>query len=426
MKRYAKRIFKLTALGCLTALPLYGYASGYRMEFQSTSTLADGGDAAVVEDAGTNWYNSAGLVLLPEQIVLSTIHIYDKTIFSGTASAPATVPFFRSNFLASGKATSYGNIDVPALHFSYPICHGQYAFGFSIVPAWGLMQDYGEKSLVRYDVTRIFTKSLNISPSFAMKINDQFSFGIGPDFHYWRLTERNHSRTEALTPADSISRITGDDWGYGAHAGILFRNGDWTRIGLNYRTKVVMNLQGYSDYAFNNDGSFETGNFKLNVPLPATTSLSVYQAITPCWALMGTVAYDQWSTLRDLHGKNYVTPTGLIDVTLEQKYRNTFDFSLGTHYKLTDALLLRGSVKYEQTPTVDSFRNVDFPDGEKLGINVGLRYQINCKAALDLLYAHVFTRTVPINFTSPVTFASVHGTSDTIVDLFGAQIVWNI
>lgn len=52
--RCFRKLFKLGSLGLIAALSSQAYASGYKLEFQSPSVLADAGDAAVVEDAGTN------------------------------------------------------------------------------------------------------------------------------------------------------------------------------------------------------------------------------------------------------------------------------------------------------------------------------------------------------------------------------------
>lgn len=431
MKKSIKGVLSFGGLGMAALLSSQLHAAGYRMEFQSASVLGDAGEAAVVEDAGTNWYNSAGLVYLPQQLALSGIDVYAPVEYSGSATAPSVFgpPF---SFSASGKASSHPNSFLPALHYSLPLGSECYALGLSIVPAWGFAENYGNDSIVRYDLTRVYTKTLDIAPSFAMKLTPQWSFGIGPDIHYFSVLSRNHVLTQGPailggTMNDSTSRFSADRWGFGAHAGILFRITDHTRIGLNYRSKIMMNLEGHSDFLVNRDGVFETNNFKLRIPLPPSTTLSVYHDVTPCWALMGTIAYDQWNVIRNYHAENVAQPLGVIpDVVAEQRMRNTIDISAGTHYKFNDKWMLRGSVKYEPTPTQNEFRDINFPDARKLGFQIGTRYQVNKAVAVDLLYGHVFTKKVAINNTNPVTFASVKGSAKTTIDLLGAQLVWTI
>ncbi|HVE44414.1 MAG TPA: outer membrane protein transport protein [Gammaproteobacteria bacterium] len=428
MLKLKSSFFSLLALCALNA-----HAAGYKLEFQSPSVLADSGDAAVVEDAGTNWYNSAGLVDLPQQITGSAIDVYESTTFHGTSTAPS--PFGAAfSFAGVGKASSYSNSVLPAVHYSLPFL-GRYAFGLSVVPAWGLMEDYGPGSVVRYDLDRIYTRTIDIAPSLAARINSQWSIGLGPDFHYFALQQEKFGRTQGPaglggTTGDSFARISVNNWNMGGHIGVLYRMDEATRFGLNYRSKITMDLGGYSSFVVNNTApTFETNQFKVNLILPPTTTFSFYRDINCLWAVMGTVSYDQWSVVRNLHGFNYMLPTATtVNVNLQQDYRNTFDFSLGAHYKLSEQWLLRGSVKYEQTPTNDQFRDLSFPDAEKLGFNIGGRYQMAKKLALDLVYAHVFTRSVPINITLPAALGAVHtnGSVGTGIDLVGAQLVYDI
>lgn len=424
MKRINKKIVASCVLGLMAAWSIQADASGYKMEFQSAATLADSGDAAVVEDAGTNWYNSAGLVYLPQQLAMSGIEIYQHTKFSGTVTTPGP-----TGISTTGTTNSYPNAFLPAIHYVYPFKE-RWAAGISIVPAWGLMEDYGN-AFLRYNLMRIYTKTIDVAPSLAMRINDQWSVGLGPDFHYFSVESKNAVRTQPTTPSDSLSRYSADHWNEGWHAGLLFRVNDATRFGLNYRSRIVMHLQGYSSFGLNSVGSFETNQFKVNIPLPPTTSFSIYHDMTAKWAMMGTVSYDQWGIVKAYNAQNYqsITPGGvpiLIAASSPQYMSNTFDWGLGTHYQLNKEWMLRANVKYEPTPTKGAFRDVNFPDGDKLGFQIGARYQINKKLMLDLVYGHVFVRQENIGLTNPVTAVATNGHVNTSIDLAGAQLVWNI
>lgn len=442
MKGFVQKFIQLSALGLLAAASSQVLAAGYKMEFQSASVLADAGDAAVVEDAGTNWYNSAGLVDLPQQLVGSLIDLDVRTKFTGSITAPNNLG--GSNYTAQGSSNSYHNTPLPAFHYSLPF-KNRFAIGLSVVPAWGLEENYGTSSMVRYELTRVYTKTLDIAPSIAVKINDKWSVGAGPDFNYFSLQSQFHSNTASGVfgfVGDATSRVSADDWNTGWHAGALFHLSDSTRFGMNYRSKIVMHLKGFSSLSgVSAVGSPETNAFTFHWVLPPTTTFSVYHDVSSCWALLGTIAYDQWATLRNYNVQNYRTlSTTLpltytsIPVTLYQGFKNTFDLSVGTHYKLNEKWLLRGSLKYEPTPTGDQYRDINFPDADKLGVQIGGRYQFNKKLALDLIYGHVFTKNVPIR-TQPsvnaltgatITGVNIKGHSSTGIDLLGAQLVWNI
>lgn len=421
-----KRIFKISSLGLLTLVCSHAFASGFKLEFQSPSVLADGGDAAVIDDASTNWYNSAGLVNLPHQWVGALTYVYSGTTYAGNATVPASP--VGSAYSVGGSASAHNNSFLPAIHYAYPV-NDRYSLGVSVVPAWGLLEDYGDNSIIRYSLTRVYTRTLDIAPSVAMRLNQQWSVGVGPDFHYFTVQSKSKARTNLVTPTDSISRFTADDWSYGGHIGLMYQLSDATRFGLNYRSKIVMNLEGDSSFL---DPSFilpagETNNFRLQIPMPPVTSLSAYHDMTPCWALMGTINYDQWSVLRNFHGRNVQTIGAVIPSLVQpQGLQNTIDLAFGTHYKLNDQVLFRGSVKYVPTPTRSRYRDVNFPDAPKLGFNFGLHYAYNQKLASDFIVAHVFTKTSGINSVNPLSLASLSGRVRTSIDLLGAQIVYNI
>ncbi len=411
------------------------FAAGYRMEFQSASVLADAGEAAVAEDAGTNWYNAAALTMVPRQVVVSAIDVYAPTTFSGSVTGGSAFgPAFTFN--ANGSASSHPNSLVPAIHYNVPLSQ-KLSFGLSFVPAWGFVENYGEGSLVRYDLTRVYTKTIDISPSIAYQINKQWSIALGPDFHYFAVETKFHVFTQGApvgfaTLNDSIARYSANNWGYGYHAGVLFQLDNATRFGLSYRSQLIMGLSGYSDFVLgNNIANFEADNFQVNIPLPPVTTLSAYRDINSRWAVMGTVMYDQWSILGNYHASNYVTPAGTLPTVIQQQnMSNTFSFSAGAHYKLSEDWMFRGSLKYMPTPTNNAFRDVNFPDGAKLGLHIGTRYQMTKTTALDLIYGHAFVRTASIHGVYPPQVypatVATNGHSRTSIDFFGGQIVWNV
>ncbi len=450
IKGLLKKISYVVVPGILTTLPLTTQAGGYKLEFQSVSVMGGGGDAAVLEDASTNWYNSAGNVYMPKQLALSSFDLYIPTTFTGTATAPspydAALPhppfplFGFSSGLASASANT--NTIIPSMHATYPLSE-RFALGLSVVPAWGFRENYGSHSILRYTLQSIYTRTFDVEPSLAIKLNNQWSIGLGPDFNYFTVQSEASARTEGPLPpfvppgvppgtaGDSIQRFTGEQWKTGWHLGLLLRQSDATRIGLNYRSPIIMHLQGDSSLAIFHGPTITSNNFSISVPLPAVTTLSIYHDFNPIFAMTGTIAYDQWSINNAYHAKNVVTlsSTGTpttVNVDIPQNFGDTVDFSVGAHLKVTEKLMLRGLVKFVDSPTNNADRDVNFPDAPKLGFHFGSRYQITKNLDLDLVYGHAFVWQEPINSTNPLTFANANGHVRSHVDFIGGQFVINI
>lgn len=450
VKGLFKKISYVVIPGLLTSLPICTYAGGYKMEFQSVSVMGGGGDAAVLEDAGTNWYNSAGDVYIPKQLVFSSFELYIPTTFTGTARAPSPYdaalphppfPLFGYNS-GLGSSSAHTSTFIPSFHANYPLSE-RFALGLSVVPAWGFREDYGSHSILRYTLQSIYTRTFDVEPSLAIKLNKQWSIGFGPDFNYFTVQSEASARTEGPVPpflppgvpagtaGDSIQRFSGEQWKTGWHLGILLRQSETTRIGLNYRSPIIMNLTGDSSLAVFNGPTFTSSDFSISVPLPATTTLSIYHELNPRLALTGSVFFDQWSINNAYHAKNITalsragTPT-TVNVDIPQNFSDTVDFSVGGHYKLTEKLMLRSQVKYVATPTNNQDRDVNFPDAPKLGFHFGSRYQMTKNVALDLVYGHAFVWQEPINSTNPLTGANANGHVRSHVDFAGGQLVINI
>jgi len=428
--RILKVLLRASLISFITAFSSSIFASGYKLEFQSVSIMGGNGEAAALEDAATNWYNSAGLVYIPRQVVAGGFDLYAPTTFTGSQFAPSVVPAF--DYTNSGSASSHPNSLIPLLHYNIPF-KDRYSFGLSIAPAWGLRENYGQNSLVRYELRRIYTRTIDIAPSLAVKLNTHWSIGAGPDIHYFTVQQTQNVRTEPLSgAADSVQHFTAESWDTGWHAGILWMINETTRIGANYRSQIKQNMSGFSDFAFTGVEQLQTDHFKLNVLLPPVTTVSFYHDINPRLAILGTINYDQWGKVKAYNAKNIIEPgvvpgtSVLVNQALTQDFKSVVDYGLGMHYKLNDKIMLRSSVKYEPTPTVNEFRDISYPDEKKLGFQVGSRYVMNKMVSVDFVYGHVFVWQAPINYTNPLTQVVTTGNNRTHIDLVGIEAVVTI
>jgi long-chain fatty acid transport protein len=73
--------------------------------------------------------------------------------------------------------------------------------------------------------------------------------------------------------------------------------------------------------------------------------------------------------------------------------------ALGAEYQLTDQLKLKSGVKYDQTPTVDAYRDTRVPDGDRIWVSAGLHYQLTSQLGIDAGYAHIFMKDASVNVT---------------------------
>ncbi len=155
--------------------------------------------------------------------------------------------------------------------------------------------------------------------------------------------------------------------------------------------------------------------------LPDIFSGGVAQQITPELTLLGEVDYFTWSDFKSItinlaSGGSLITP---------ENYRDTFSGAIGAEYQLTDQIKLRTGFKYDQTPTVDAYRDTRVPDGDRYWLSGGIHYALSDRLGLDASYAHIFLDDSVVHVTRsfygaalPIpTTASINATSSVALDL---------
>jgi long-chain fatty acid transport protein len=108
-------------------------------------------------------------------------------------------------------------------------------------------------------------------------------------------------------------------------------------------------------------------------------------------------------------------------------FDNAWRFSVGANYRLSDALMLRAGVAYDQSPVKNAqTRTVRLPDADRTWLALGLRFKVCERGVLDVGYAHLFVRDADIDFTRgqfgvPTTATTLTGGYATSVDVLSVQ-----
>jgi len=260
--RYTR--FKLAGLLCCTSLVGLGssisHAAGFALIEQGVSGLGNAyaGAAASAEDASTIFFNPAGMTLLDGQQVVAGLHIIKpSTKFTDNGSSASG-----SN---GGDAGNLGLI--PNLYYVADIGNDM-KLGLGIGVPFGLSTEYDDDWQGRYQAIKSSVEAININPSFAFKVNPQWSIGLGANIQYFKaeltsavdfssvcigtLGAANCVGSGLVTPqtpaTDGFADITGSSWGFGYNLGVLFIPSEATRIGLAYRSQVKQSLDGDADF----------------------------------------------------------------------------------------------------------------------------------------------------------------------------------
>jgi len=425
------------------------------------------GAAAEARDASTGWYNPAGLALLKnKQVVLGGVGVFPRSDVTGTTRYstiinPNLPPISYTQTVQDLQGADSGF--VPSFHLAYPLEDNRTTLGLSVVAPFGLATDWGTASPVRYAATYTDLMTVDVSPEIGYKLTEDFLVGAGVDIEYAKVKFNRMLGSPALLGFlgqnqffyDSLSYNKGDSWGVGFHAGIMkLFNDNHTRIGLNYQSQVRQKFNGWSElrgplateganiFAFdtNPSATFKNNSLTSNpIDLPDLATLSIYQDINDKLAILGSVIYTGWGSIDTIQLNGVAVPAisqaGVIthstaSSSSELNYRNAWRASLGLNYTVNDKLMVRVGGGFDQTPTVDAYRDLRVPDVNRWALAVGAHYQVRSDIGVDVGYTHLFAADdILVNKTEAIGTTSsynVNVTGSGCANLVGAQLVWTI
>lgn len=473
MKHMYKPIRTLVSSAVLAAIAsTAAHAGGFSLYTESNGYSVGNygaGIAAEARDASTAWYNPAGLALIrDQQAVFGGVGVFPTSKLSGTATYSTPNPLVPGTFLTNVE--TFNGIDgaetafVPSFHYARPL--GENAtFGFSIISPFGLSTLWGEDDAVRYAAEKSELIVIDASPSIGGKITENFALGAGIDLQYAKVKFNSYLGSPALAniltgnprALDSLSYNRGHSTGVGFHAGgMLTFNDNHTRIGVNYQSKVKHKFNGYSLLtgplanagtnilvpATWSSSSFRVNNLQSNrIEFPEIATLSAYHDVNDRLALLGSVVYTGWHSLRAIQLKNVAAsgtstlpaPGTIVNATVNstsvENYRNVWRWAIGANYQVNDKLLVRVGGGHDETPTRDAFRTVRLPDANRWALSAGAHYQYRPDLGFDIGYTYLWADQSPtINKTQNIgtsTF-NVNATGDAYAHLVGVQATWII
>lgn len=414
-KFFSLCVISLTVLTCFSASV---YASDFNIPFINAAGLGDtyAGWAANPTDASIGYANPAGLTYLNQhsQLVVAALGLKGSSQFTGNATPPFPA--------ASGSANTQLSAFMPSFYISAPVACNV-VLGFGQTTPFALNTSFSKDSLLRYTATRsVIGTVVDVGPSIGVKISDKVSVGAGFDVEHLTSSFSNMVGFPLSFPGDSEVQNHLYGWGYGWHAGVLVQPVPCTRIGLNYKSPVVINATGNSQ-VFGPAGNFRVDQ-RATYHLPALAQLSIAQDFCCRFTALATAFYARWSSLSHILLQNSVFPGGFTaPVYMAFDYHDTVDYALGLNFQANNQWLLRTGITFLNTPTNDRTRVPQDPVGGGTILGIGARYQQNPCLSYDFGYTHGFFRQEPINFATPLATASGHNNTQT--NVFGLQVNWN-
>ncbi|HSI45996.1 MAG TPA: outer membrane protein transport protein [Methylophilus sp.] len=381
----------------LSGYQLTGHAAGFALSEQSGSGMGNAyaGAAAVAEDASTIYFNPAGMTYIEGRQLVGALHTIRTTgDFNNQGSvAGAGRPL-------GGEGGDFGGwAFLPNIYYKQDLTE-QLKFGIGVGTPFGLKTEYNRNWLGRFQAIKSELKTININPSLAWKVNDQWSLGFGISAMW---AEAELTSAVNLTPlglGESAAKNKGTDWGFGYNLGAIYQVTPATRLGVAYRSKVEQHLKGdvRSPFTQGNASPTQTLNTDItaDLTLPETFSFSTFSQLDDRWDLLADITWTRWSQFKDLVIRRDNGSNSIVGSTVEH-WNNTLRYSAGLNYRYTDTLKLRTGIAYDNEAIDNEHRTARIPGNDRIWLSLGASWQYTPETKLDIGYTHLFIKDARIN-----------------------------
>lgn len=379
-KSAAGLVLTASALAASTA-----FAAGFQLTEQSSLGLgrAYAGAGIVGDDLSAVHYNPAGMTLLSgTQIQAGTVYIDVDAAYSGNDGS-------ENNGRMKGQF-------IPAGYTTYQV-NDKLWLGFAMTVPFGMGTHYGRVWEENTSGTSAKIYTFDMNPSFAYKVSDFISIGAGISVQY---AKAHLGQMSNVMGYDVHGKVEGDSWDWGYNLGIMISPTETLRFGLAYRSSVEHNAEGHTKFtgpaiSAVSHGMLNslTSDMKTTIETPATVMLTGTWEATPDLRLSGLIRWAEWSNFDTLtleHDTLTVPDVGPISLTtkIENKWQDTWLFSVGADYRINDTWTVRGGIAYE-TGAVDDekYRVAVIPDTDRLWLSLGASYHWSKQLQFDVAAA---------------------------------------
>ncbi len=363
---------KIITLSILTSSLVL--ASGYRLpESSINSTALSAAYLANANGADSAYYNPANMVFNENinqiegavtYINLSKIKYIDNTDPTRSSNSKEENLFAPSIFMSSADISGF-------------------RYGISFVVPGGLSKRWNSPYAKAY--AQEFTlKIVELNPTIAYKINDQFAIGGGLRAVYSEGIVKSDG-TSAGKPI--IREMEGDTLAYGYNLALTYKPISKLSIGATYRSNVNLNEKGNAKLSLSGVKYYD-GGANVQVPLPAVAAIGIaydfgktvveLEYDRTFWSKYKTLDFDYKSTIP------LAILKGAFDDPKAREWKDTDAIRLGVTHQLNSNITIMAAVATDENPAPEKNIGFELPDSDAMLFSGGAIFKISDKVSLGM------------------------------------------
>jgi long-chain fatty acid transport protein len=219
--------------------------------------------------------------------------------------------------------------------------------------------DYGDNFVGRYAIQNVSLAGIGFTPSFAYKVDDRLSLGVGVSAVYTVLEQDIAINTPG--PGDGQAKFEDlDDWGYQGILSLTYQLTTDSLLGVVYRSEMDVDLDGdlkIKGLAVNPS----TQSVDISWKNPQRLDVGLKHRLDKQKTLAFNLGWQDWSRF----SKNSigVDPAGA-QVKVDRQWDDTWNIGAAYSQKLDTKSVYTLGISYESSPVKDKYRTFDFPVDE--------------------------------------------------------------
>lgn len=371
-----KQIYSFYLFLGLFLIPHVSYSQGFQVNFQGQKQQAMGcAGTALQTDGASLFFNPGASAFAKENSVnVATTPIFANVMYIDSA----TNDVYRTENPVGTPFSAYGLFQLKK--------DGKLKLGIAAYTPFGSTVQWEKNWIGRFAITRLELKAIFIQPTISYRISDKIGVGAGFVYSTGNVNLQKDIPVQFEDGTFAKAELAGKAQGFGYNLGVQINATEKLGIGLNFRSKVQMNLNdGKATFTVPEglDPNFPDGKFVGSLPLPQVTTLGLSYKLNDKWAFVLDINHVAWKAYDTLAFDYEVNTTSLLDTKSARDYKNIVAFRAGASYKVMKNLEVRFGGGYGLTPVQDGYVTPETPDGNRAYGTFGLGYELGEHFAID-------------------------------------------
>ncbi|EOV1171047.1 outer membrane protein transport protein [Vibrio fluvialis] len=385
--------FLSIAVACgLASVSNLTQAAGFQLAEYSATGLgrAYAGEAAMADNAGSQWRNPAMLTYLKgTQISAGALYVNPNVDVEGDVS------FYGST--SSTSSSDYANDAViPNFYISHQV-NEKWALGLAFGTNYGMETELDSGFAASHFGDEAMVTTMEANANIAYQLTETVSVGGGIRYVMGEghFGAKSPAQTEALglTKGTTLKYMEGDDTSWGWQAGAAWQMTPNNRVGFAYKSEVDLKLSGSANMYVQSYGKVLSDTGYMMLTLPATAELSTYHQLTDQFALHTSINWTDWSSFEKLQAELDTMGTVMVK---EENWKDNYRFAVGATYQVDPKLALRSGVAYDTAAVSTKNRTITIPETDRIWLSVGAGYDVTEQLTLDAAFTYIFAKDADI------------------------------